>query len=237
MPCENYREALTEAAATGAAPSSELRSHLDGCESCRAAFAEERQLFAAVDAGLRASANAEVPASLLPQVRAKLNELAVPRRSWIPAYVAVAAAAAIVIGIVFTRGVGHHVPEQGPQMAAAALSVVPTETKTVPAAVPHVETSAPPSKGRLHRPLRIAPVAPVEEVAVLIPAGQKQAIDTLLASVQQGEVKADVLFAEKPDEPLQELQVSPLEISPIEMKPLVDVSAESTASQNEKTRR
>ena len=227
MPCENYREALTEAAAADSAPSSELSSHLDGCASCRAAFAEERQLFAAVDAGLRASANAEVPASLLPRVRAKLNELAVPRRSWIPAFAAIAAAAAIVIGIVFVRGVGRRVPEQGPQMAAAARSVVPPETKTVPVAVPHVETSAPPSKGRLHRPLRIAPVAPVEEVAVLIPAGQKQAIDALLTSVQLGEVKADVLLAERPDEPLQALEVSPLAISPIEVKPLADVGAES----------
>jgi len=235
MPCENYREALTEAAATGAAPSSELRSHLDGCASCRAAFAEERQLFAAVDAGLRASANAEVPASLLPRVRAKLNELAVPRRSWIPAYVAVAATAAIVIGIVFVRGVGRRVPEQGPQMTAAARSVVPPETKTVPVAVPHVETSAPPSKGRLHRPLRIAPVAPVEEVAVLIPAGQKMAIDALLSSVQQGKVEANVFLAEKPKGTLEELQVSPLEILPIDMKPLADVSAESP-SENGKTR-
>jgi hypothetical protein len=164
-----------------------------------------------------------------------LNELPVPRRSWIPAFAAVAAAAAIVIGIVFVRGAGRHVPEQGPQMAAADLSVVPRETKTVAKAVPHVETSAPASKGRLRRPLRIAPVAPVEEVAVLIPAGQKQAIDAFLASVQQGKVEANVLLAEKPKGTLEEVQVSPLEISPIDMKPLADVSAESR-SENGKTR-
>ena len=227
MPCENYREALTEAAATNAAPPRELHSHLNACPSCRAAFAEERQLFAAVDAGLRAHANADVPASLLPGVRAKLNERSIPRRSWIPAFAAVAAAAALVIGIVFVRGIGRRAPEQGPQMAAAALSVVSRETKTVAKAVPHVETSAPASKGRLRRPLRIAPVAPVEEVAVLISAGQKQAIDALLASVQQGKVEANVLLAEKPKGTLEELQVSPLEISPIDLKPLADVSAES----------
>jgi hypothetical protein len=235
MSCENYREALTEAAATNAALSSELHSHLDGCASCRAAFAEERQLFAAVDTGLRAHANAEVPASLLPGVRTKLNELSVPRRSWIPAFAAIAAALALVIGIVFVRGVGRLVPEQVPQMAAAARSVAPSETKTVPATVPHVETSAPPSNGKPTRPVRIAPVAPVEEVAVLIPAGQKQAIDALLASVQQGKVEANVLLAEKPKGTLEELQVSPLEISPIDMKPLADVSPESP-SENGKTR-
>ena len=81
MPCENYREALTEAAAADAVPSGELRSHLDACASCRVAFTEEQQLFAAIDTGVRASANAEVPASLLPRVRVQLNEQSVPERS------------------------------------------------------------------------------------------------------------------------------------------------------------
>jgi anti-sigma factor RsiW len=234
MSCENYRETLTEAAATNAGLSSELHSHLDGCASCRAAFAEERQLFAAVDAGLRAHANADVPASLLPGVRAKLNERSIPRRSWIPAFAAITAAAALVIGIFFVRGVGRGDSEQNLRTTAVARSVVPPETKTVPAAVPHVETSAPPTKGKLRRPLRIAPVASVEEVAVLIPAGQKKAIDALLTSVQHGEVMADVLRAEKPEIPLAELEVSPLAISPIEIKPLEDESAEP-ASRNEKT--
>lgn len=235
MLCEDYREALTEAAATNAAPSPELRSHLDGCAFCRAAFTEERQLFAAVDTGLRANANAETPASLLPGVRAKLNELPVPRRSWIPAYVAVAAAAALVLGIVFVRGAGRGTAGRNPQMIVAARSVVPPETRTAPAAVAHLKTSAPASKGRLHRLFRIAPVAPVEEVAVLIPAGQRQAIDALLASVQQGNIEANVLLPEKPKGTLEELQVLPLEISPIDMNPLADVSAESP-SENGKTR-
>ena len=233
MPCENYREALTEAAAADSAPSSELRSHLDGCASCRAAFAEERQLFAVVDAGLRAKANAEMPASLLPRVRANLNELSVPRRSWIPAFAAIAAAAAIVIGIVFVRGVGRRVPEQGPQTAAAARSVVPSETISAPVAVPHVETSAPSSKHRSAQEVRTTTAVHVTDVAVVVPAGQKQAIDALLASVQHGEVMADVLRAEKPELPLPELEVSPLAISPLEMKPLVDMSGESPLESGE----
>ena len=62
---------------------------------------------------------------------------------------------------------------------------------------------------------------------MLIPAGQKQAIDAFLARVQQGKVEANVLLAEKPKGSLEELQVSPLDISPIEVKPLANVSAES----------
>ncbi len=236
MPCENYREALIEAAAANTVPSRELRLHLDACTSCRATLAEELQLFVAIDTGVRASANSEMPASLLPRVRVKLNELSVPRRSWIPTYVAVTAAVALVTAIVFVRGAGRGTAEQGSQMTAGAPDVLPPETKTVPAAVPHVETSAPSSKHRSAQPFRTATALHVTDVAVLAPAGEKKAIDALLGSVQRGEVTADVLLAEKPEGPVQELQVSPLEISPLEMKPLGNASAEP-ASQNEKTRR
>ena len=101
----------------------------------RATLAEELQLFVAIDTGVRASANSEMPASLLPRVRVKLNELSVPRRSWIPTYVAVTAAVALVTAIVFVRGAGRGTAEQGSQMTAGAPDVLPPETKTVLAAV------------------------------------------------------------------------------------------------------
>jgi hypothetical protein len=89
--------------------------------------------------------------------------------------------------------------------------------------------------------MRVAKTAPaaagaVEEVAVLIPAGKKQAIDALLAGVRQGQVKADVLLAEKSEKTLEDLQVSPLDILPIRVSPLADVSPDS-ASESEKIRR
>lgn len=236
MSCENYREALTEAAATNAAPSRDLRAHLDGCSACHAFFAEELQLFSAIVTGLHATFNTEVPALFFPRVRAKLREKSFSRRTWIPAFATIAAAAAIVFAIFFIRSGGRGAVERNPNMSAAVRIAVPPERKTVPPVVPPVETSRRSSKDKPPRPARTAPVILVQGVAVLIPPGQKQAIDALLASVQQGEVKADVLLAEKPEKPLQELQVSPLSISPIEIKPLVDVSAEPV-SPNERTRR
>jgi hypothetical protein len=61
-------------------------------------------------------------------------------------------------------------------------------------------------------------------------------MDALLAGVRQGQVKADVLLAEKSEKTLEDLQVSPLDISPIRVNPLADVSPES-ASHSEKIRR
>jgi hypothetical protein len=236
MPCEIYRKALIEVAASDAAPSRELRLHLDACESCRAAFTEELQLLAAIDTGVRATANSEMPASLLPRVRAELGERPVAQRSWIPAGAALAAVAALVVAILFVRGFGRGAVETNPQTIAAARNESPAVIQPFPQTSPPSESTSPLAKNSSRRPIKAATIAKIEEVAVLIPAGQKQAIDALLASVQQGKVEANDLFAEKSAGTLEELQISPLEISPIEVKPLADISPEST-SPNEKTRR
>jgi hypothetical protein len=235
--CEDYRTALTGAAAAAVQPSLELRSHLDGCLSCCAAFTEELQLFAAIDSGLRAAANSEVPASLFPRVRVQLNEQPVPRRTWVPARAAMAAAVALVAVIVFVRGIGRDTVPINPPANSFAHNVSPAEIQPDPPVVAAIETTSPPAKNKTVRAAKTAPVVQTKEVAVLVPAGQKQAMDALLAGVRQGQVKADVLLAENSEKTLEDLQVSPLDISPIEMKPLVDVSPESPASQNEKARR
>jgi len=74
-----------------------------------------------------------------------------------------------------------------------------------------------------------------KDVTVLIPAGQKRAIEALLAGVQKKTVETNVFPAENSEDALQELRISPLEISPIEVKPLADVSSEPS-SEDEKTR-
>jgi hypothetical protein len=233
--CGDYREALIDAAAGRTEPSRELRSHLDDCSSCRFAFTEESQLFAAIDTGLRASANAEVPPSLLPRVRAQLNERRVPRFSWVPA-VAVLSASVLTLAIFFVRSAGRDPAEQSPEVNSIARSVPPSATRPVPSAAAPFEMAELPVR---HRPLRAARSAPgvsSEEVAVLIPTGQKRGMDALLLSVQHGKVDGNVLLAEKPEQPLEELQVVPLDVSPIEVKPLADVSVGS-ASENSKTER
>jgi len=88
---------LIEAAAAGGASSGELRSHLDACHVCHAAFTEERQLFAAIDTGLRANANAEVPTSFLPQVRARLEDAPEADRRWTPFLIFATGSAAIAL--------------------------------------------------------------------------------------------------------------------------------------------
>jgi hypothetical protein len=233
--CEDYQIMLTDAAAAAVQPSLELRSHLDACTFCRAAFAEETQLFAAIDSGVRANANAEVPVSFFPRVRARLNEQSVPQRSWIPASVAVAAAAALIVAFGFVRG--HRRDGAGPnlQMNIATRNPAP---KTIPAALsPAVVPSRTQAAKREPNNRRLVPSGnQVERVSVLIPAGQKRAVGALLAGLRNGALKADMLVAEHPEQPSRDLQLSPLTISPIEIEPLTVISEES-APEKEKTSR
>jgi hypothetical protein len=233
MPCENYREALTEAAATDSAPSHELRLHLDACASCRTAFTGEQELFAAIDTGLRAAANADVPPTFLPRVRVQLSERALLQRTWIAAAAAIATTAALILLGIFVRQSERSAALPAPSAISAADNIVPAGMEVIPPAVASMESK------RLSK--RVSPTSSIknvregEDVTVLIPTGQKRAIEALFAGVQKKTVETNALPAEKSEDVLLELRILPLEISPIEVKPLADVSSE-LPSEDEKTR-
>ena len=235
MPCESYREALRETVAAGAVPSSQLQLHLDVCPFCRAAFDEESQLFASIDSGLRMAANTEVPASLIPRVKEKLNETVAPRFSWIPAFAVIAASAAILITLVYVRGAGWGDAKPISPAPSAVRVEAPRETSSVPLSASSLEKRAPSAKLKPPRAIESAASITAEPVAVIVQAGQKQVIDALLLSLRHGQVKGEVLLAEKPDQPLRELEVSPLAIAPIELESLPDVSGQAeSGSENSK---
>jgi hypothetical protein len=146
MPCEHYKNALIEAAANGAQPQGDLRGHLDACASCRATFEQEQSLFASIDAGLHFAASAEVPASLLPRVRARLDEAAVPRSAWVTYWFALASAALVVVAFFAARVVWRTNVIQKPVETAEKTIVPPRVTppaqKQNSAGLPPVEKNS-----------------------------------------------------------------------------------------------
>jgi hypothetical protein len=126
MPCQHYKDALIEAVASGAEPQGELRAHLDACLDCRAAFKQEQSLFASIDAGLHVAANAEMPASLLPRVRARLDEAAAPRRGWAIQWFAFASAVVVVVALFAARAVWQTNVVQKPIETARKIDVPPS---------------------------------------------------------------------------------------------------------------
>jgi hypothetical protein len=228
MPCESYKPALTVAAAEKTAPSRELAAHLGACASCRAFFATERQLFAAVDSGVSAAANTQPPASLLPAVRVHLSEQRVRRSYWLPVAATIAGA---TLGVVVVLYRGNVRDRTGSDFGTGAA--ITTATKKSPSHPDPVPLEAPEKTVAL--PLRKVPVhhndtvrqSPPSEVAVLVPSGQRQAFQRLLAGLQSGAVSADVLDVRKSEESSAGETLSPLAIAPIEIKPLTPVGEEA----------
>ena len=146
MPCQPYKGALIEAAASGAELQGDLRAHLDACASCRAAFEREQSLFTSIDSGLRVTANAEMPGSLLPHLRARLDEAAAPRGGWVTNRFALASAAVMIVTFFAARAVWRTNDIQNPVESAGKTSVPPQVTppsqNPTPVFAPRVEKNS-----------------------------------------------------------------------------------------------
>jgi len=134
MFCKAYHQSLRDAAASGEALSPVLRKHLASCESCRAAFAEEQCLFAAIDSGLQASANSEVPATLIPGVRVGIAQEPQHRVSF-PSWAFIGGAFATAAVAVTLLVPSHHPPNSPKVTGYAVSSTRPIESFPVAAAV------------------------------------------------------------------------------------------------------
>lgn len=228
MPCENYKDALIEAAASGGEPQTELRIHLAVCSSCRTTFAEEQSLFASIDSGLRQSVNAEVPASLLPRVRARISEEVVPSRGWFTNWLTVASAAAIIAAILITRVVWHSSLSQSPP-AITAQTNLPTPVLPSPEAPvrtpehsgrtnshPYPQTFA---ERNSHNPIMQPARSSIPEV--LVPRDQEV---LLIAYAEQWRLdKHSSHLAQNSGETnLALLEIAPIQIAELDVKQLAD---------------
>lgn len=227
MPCTNHSDALIEAASTGAEPQGELRAHLNACAACRSAFAQEQALFSSIDTGLRFTANAEVPASLVPRVRARLDETAAPRRRWGTNWLVLASAAAVLVAFLVARAVWR--PNISQNSSAGSAQANPS----APVFPPPEHTQAPERSAKnnlLPRPHTLPPrnshnfgVQAVRDSIpeVLVPRDQ----EVLLAEYaeQWRQHKYAPLLAQAPDATIFALlQVAPIQIDELDVKPLAE---------------
>jgi hypothetical protein len=227
MPCENYREALIEAAAVDARLSPKLRSHLDACVSCRAAFVEETQLFAAIDAGLRTAANAEVPPSFFPGVRASLRDDPASQRGWKPFLIFAAAAVAIVLTVFITARPRHTIDNQAKHIFSAS----PGEKPEASARGETSGTGAIVASSRSYRMQHQRNTAPADSASsnamdALVPPEEREAFARFIGSQPgRGGVVIAVVAAAADNED-KRLSVEPLEIAELKVKPLEAFASE-----------
>jgi hypothetical protein len=224
MPCEPFQDALTEAAATGAEPQGDLRAHLKNCPACQAAFKQEQSLFAAIDSRVRVVANAEVPASLLPRVRARLDEMAVPKQAWSPKWFVLAGASAMLAFLFVTQTLWRTNIEPTPVRTATNAStpgpvVLPPERHDLNA-LPSVSKNSvlpPRTAGRWNlvpgeaRPSRKA--AP----EVLVPRDQEDLLVSYASQWNQRK-RAPLVAASFDPTNLPPLQIAPIQIAQLDVK-------------------
>ena len=215
MPCQHYKDALIDTAASGARPEGALRAHLASCLSCREAFTEEQSLFAAIDAGLEAAANSQVPPSLLPRVRAALDDGVVAHPGWNSRWLALAGAA-VAAALLFAVTFRHNGP--GPLSTRKS-----TDDRRVHPPMPPPLTSK--SSEAIGSPTRaLANYAPREELVsektapeVLVPSDQELWVASY-ARQWSSRKRAPLLAGDVQQTAVALLEVPPIQIAELDVK-------------------
>jgi predicted anti-sigma-YlaC factor YlaD len=227
MPCESYKDALIEAAASGLEPQSKLRAHLATCPSCRNTYAEEQSLLASLDAGLHKNANAEVPASLLPRVRAYLDENAF-QRSWVRNWRALASATAILTIFFLAQAIWRTTVRQQPVETVKKTST-PSHVNSSPqdhtfiAVTPREGNSSPLSRDTIARNgvLQEALAASEIQPQVLVPPDENIILARYAQQWSQRK-RAPLIPANSEDTSLSPLNLSPIQIAQLDVKLLAE---------------
>jgi hypothetical protein len=228
MPCENYKDALIEAAVSGVEPQSELLAHLATCDVCRTVLAEEQSLFTSIDSGLRQSVNSEVPASLLPRVRARISDEVVPHRSWFSNWLSVASAAAIIAAFFVARVVWHSNLSQNPPAITAQTNL---PTPVLPSPEAPVRTPEPSGRTNSHpypqtfaeRNSQNPRLQPARNSIpeVLVPKDQEVLL-AAYAKLWSHRKRASLLAQDSSETTLAPLEVAPIQIAELDVKLLAD---------------
>ena len=221
MFCESYRKVLSEAAATGGPLLGEVRLHLAGCNECAAAFAEEQNLFATIDSAMRSEANVDVPASLLPRLRAQ-TAVSPHSATW-RALVAVFATILLAVGVATFSG-------SFPWRARTDMSITaePGGTPTVPAGASR-ETPAASVPSTLAMPLSPRPeraaghrAALRPELEVLISPEEQAALTQYAARLRTRalENSARASIHSDPNLNIESLEIAEIDLRQLTIEPL-----------------
>lgn len=167
MSCDRHRPVLMDVALGAPAPP-ELAAHLAVCAACRAALDRERQLVGRMNAEVEAALHVQPGAAFLPQVRQRVAEAPPAERRWLLLWFVPAAIGLLLVSRMLIRKPAA--PAPAPERAAT------TELRPLPAPrlvpAPSYPRATPSVAVRVARAQQASPA----ETAVLIPAGEREAL-------------------------------------------------------------
>ena len=214
MNCHAAQRKITDALAASIAPPAGAASHAADCVECQAYYEKQRQLFASIDAGLRARVNPPVPLSFFLRLRTTLDQAPAPCSLRIPRWAFAAVAATLLLALagvafrnrflrqdassepshVVARSDRQRVPESPPissEVASRQATLTRSNKKTLPASAESSEAAP----------------------DVIVLAEEREAFARLISHVPS---KAGVGAAPKPHVP--ELTDAPIDIALIEIQ-------------------
>jgi hypothetical protein len=222
MLCEKYKEALVEAAASGATLHNALGEHVQACEHCAAMLAGERALFAAVDAGLDKAANAKVRPSFVPNVQATLATETVPTRNPIPAWGLVCATGALALAVAFL-GLPRGAHDKANTEAITVQRKVPAVADEVRLSVApeHDNYSAKATKAQKHQDI---PDAASHELEVLVQPEDEEFLKRFYALMRNPVGEAKVVVTDNHEVTPKSLVIEQIEVSDLKIENLDEES-------------
>jgi hypothetical protein len=220
MFCNAYRESLVEAAAERELTPT-LQQHLSVCESCRAAFAEQQSLFAAIDAGLRPVANPEVPATLIPRVHVALNEepdAQTYSQKWI--FAGAALAAVLLVALVLKLNHGTSPPPK--ENIAVQVPAPPAFQQHESLPLNLSATRAAPRPQKRAETVRLVSRKPESLFTseVLVPDEERAAFARFLTRDQSAPATVSAVISAIPEAPKVLVPLQPVEIASLKVPSL-----------------
>ena len=226
MNCEGYRGKLVDALASGEGLlTGDVAAHLRACAECKRFYEAQVHLFGAIDSGVRVMVNVAVPASLLPRVRARMEE-GQTARLWFPWLVPATGILVIVVLIViplFRYRLHKDEPRAG---TVAERKEIVAEVRPVVADAPQKVDVLPMKKQVVSqfpmRPSAGQPVAQTPEAEVLVDPEEARGLVRLTTVVRETPNRAMAML--RPTElPSSEVDtIQPVRVSDLELKPLAE---------------
>jgi hypothetical protein len=201
----------------------ELHQHVRECAGCRAFLANQASLASTMDFHLRFIANQPAPPSLLPHVRARLEQKAAPRREifrWQSVLLAIASVLLIAIGVRILR---PHTTTPAPEAAAQVAPESPIVNRPVS---PRVREPAPKISRVAAVALKANVPAHFSDTEVLVLPEEQQAFQRFVSHISQDQDSAKALVAAASSRADAPVEIALLAITNVEVKPLEGTDSE-----------
>ena len=227
MTCDKHKENLIDAAAGGALVDRELALHLEHCDRCRATLQRERELFSAIDNGLRVPLVTQPGPGFLPKLHAQMERNASTRSRRTSMWALAGAAAVVVVIALMHPWTGPRKPTAGGHERAA---VAPAQERPSVAEVAEVKKSV---SARRQRTVPVRRRSVIDQVAdrepeVLVPPDEAKAFAQFVARVAGRDVRAEAVVR-----PMRDQAGEPKELLELPLVDIADLQHESLGSGEE----